>query len=173
MPVGYSVDLRWRAIWLHFICGKSRHEVADLLFMSKKSVDRYISLYQSTGSVEPKKQHHGPQHVLSEFEQISLLQSLDNKPTMYLEELQSELYELTGTWVHQSTICRTVHHLGLTRKKVQRIALQCSEELQLQFMAEISMFDPEMIIWVDETGSARRNCEIIRLQSKGDACCLT
>ena len=54
------------------------------------------------------------------------------------------------------TICRTVH-LGLTRKKVQRIALQCSEELQLQFMAEISMFDPEMIIWVDETGSARRN----------------
>ena len=24
-------------------------------------------------------------------------------------------------------------------------------------MAEISMFDPEMIIWVDKTGSARRN----------------
>lgn len=89
MPVGYSVDLRWRAIWLHFICGKKRLEVADLLVMSKKSVDRYISLYQSTGTVEPKKQRHGPQHVLSEFEQISLLQSLVNKPTMYLKELQS------------------------------------------------------------------------------------
>ena len=62
-------------------------------------------------------------------------------------------------WVHGyvSTICRTVQHLGLTREKMQRIALQCSEELQLQYMAEISMFDPEMIIWVDETGSARRN----------------
>ena len=48
-----------------------------------------------------------------------------------------------------------LQHFGLTRKKVQR---QCSEDLQLQFMAEISMFDPaEMIIWVDETGSARRN----------------
>ena len=76
---------------------------------------------------------------------------------MYLEELQSELYELTGTRVHMSTICRTVQHLGLTRKKVQRIALQCSEELQIKFMAEISMFNPEMIIWIDETGSARRN----------------
>ena len=76
---------------------------------------------------------------------------------MYLEELQSELHECTGTWVHVSTICRTVHYLGLTRKKVQRVALQCSEELQLQFMAEISMFNPEMIIWVDETGSAQRN----------------
>jgi transposase len=157
MPVGYSVDLRWRAVWLHLICGKSRCEIADLLFMSKRSVDRYIALYQSTGTVEPSKQRHGPPCVLSEFEQISLLQSLVNKPTMYLEELQSELYELTGTWVHVSTICRTVQHLRLTRKKVQRIALQCSEELQLQFMAEISMFDPEMIIWVDETGSARRN----------------
>ena len=76
---------------------------------------------------------------------------------MYLEELQSEL---TGTWVHVSTICHAVQHLGLTRKKEQRISLQYSEELQLQFMAEISMFDPEMIIWVDETGSARRNSVI-------------
>ena len=121
MPVGYSVDLRWRAVWLHLICGRSRYEIADLLFMSKRSVDRYIALYQSTGTVEPSKQRHGPPRVLSEFEQISLLlnQSLVNKPTMYLEELQSELYELTGTWVHVSTICRTVQHLGLTQGFIQ------------------------------------------------------
>ena len=111
----------------------------------------------SYGNVEPSKLRHGPPRVLSEFEQISLLQSLVNKPTMYLEELQSELHECTGTWVHVSTICCTVHYLGLTRKKVQRVALQCSEELQVQFMAKISMFNLEMIIWVDETGSARRN----------------
>ena len=54
MPVGYSVDLRWRAVWLHFICRKSRYEIADL-FMSKRSVDRYIALYQSTGNVEPSQ----------------------------------------------------------------------------------------------------------------------
>ena len=29
--------------------------------------------------------------------------------------------------------------------------------MQLKFMAEISLFEPEMIIWVDETVSARRN----------------
>ena len=83
--------------------------------------------------------------------------NLCDKPTMYLEELQSELRECTGTRVHVSTICCTVHYLGLTRKKVQKVALQCSEELQVQFMAEISMFNPEMIIWVDETGSARKD----------------
>ena len=57
--------------------------------------------------------------LLSEYEQVALLQSLMIKPTMYLEELQTELNDLMGTWVHISTICRTVQRLGLTRKKVQ------------------------------------------------------
>ena len=122
MPVGYSVDLRWTAVWLHLICNKSRYEIADL-FMSKRSVDRYISLYQSTGTVEPSKQHHGPLCLLSEFEQVSPPQSLVNKPTMYLEELQSELYNLTGTWVHVSTICRTVQHL---ERKCKGLPLKAS-----------------------------------------------
>ena len=40
---------------------------------------------------------------------------------------------------------------------MQFVALQCSMEMQAWFMAEISIFDPQMLIWVDETGSARRN----------------
>ena len=44
----------------------------------------------------------------------SPLQSLVNKPTMYLEEFQSGLY---GTWVHVSNICCTVQQHELTRKK--------------------------------------------------------
>ena len=47
--------------------------------------------------------------------------------------------------------------MGLTRKKVQMVALQCSMEMQAKFMAEISMFDPHMLVWMDETGSTRRN----------------
>ena len=75
-------------------------EIADLLSCLR---GQHISLYQSTGTVEPRKQCHGPPRVLSEFEQIFLLQSLVDKPTMYLE-LQSQVYELTGTWVHVSTM---------------------------------------------------------------------
>ena len=104
-------------------------------------------MYHATGSVAPKNQQHGPPRLLTEFEQVAMLQSLMIKPTMYLEELQSELYDLTGTtgtWVHVSTICRTVQRLGLTRKKVQLVALQCSMEKQARFMAEISIFDPQM-----------------------------
>ena len=62
-------------------------------------------------------------NALKPFEQVALVQSLMIKSAMYLEELQSELHDLTDTWVHVSTICRTVQRLGLTRKKVQLVAL--------------------------------------------------
>ena len=42
-------------------------------------------------------------------------------------------------------------------EKVQSIALQQSEIKWIQFMSEISVYDPDMLIWIDETGSTRRN----------------
>ena len=41
-----------------------------------------------------------------------------------------------------------------------------SVEMQARFMAEISIFDPQMLIWVDETGSA---CKDLWIQPEGDA----
>ena len=116
-------------------------EIADVLFISPRSVRRYVDLYLSTGELEPKKQRHGPEQLLSEFEQMTVLQSMVDNPGVYLTELQQQLYDTTGTWVHVSTICCTVHRLGFTRKRIQHIALQCSDEQRAQFMAEISMFD--------------------------------
>ena len=115
-----------------------------------------MELYQSTGDVEPGKQRHGPEQLLSEFEQITVLQSMVHRPGIYLAELQQQLYNATGTWVHIFTICRTVHRLGFTRKRLQYIALQRSDELRAQYMAEISVFDPSMLIWVDESGFQRK-----------------
>ena len=37
------------------------------------------------------------------------------------------------------------------------IALQQTETKRIQFMSEISIYDPDMLIWIDETGSTRRN----------------
>ena len=94
---------------------------------------------------------------LSDFEQFTILQTLIHKPASYLHEVQDQLFEMTGVWVHAFTICHIIKEQGFTRKRVCRIALQQSEQLRIQFMAEISMYDPEMLVWIDETGSARRN----------------
>jgi len=95
--------------------------------------------------------------VLSEFEQWILIQSIIHTPTIFLHEMQHKLYTTTGRNVHVSTICRTLKHLGITRQKVKVIALQRSEDLRIKFMAEVSAFEPQMFIWIDETGMDRRN----------------
>ena len=75
-------------------------EIAHVLFLSEWSVQRYVELYQSTGDVEPRKQKHGPELLLSEFEQITVLQSMIDRPGIFLIELQQHLNEVTGTTVH-------------------------------------------------------------------------
>ena len=74
------------------------------------------------------------------------------RPGICLIELEQQLNDVTGTRVHISTICRTVHQLGFTRKRLQHIALQRSDEKRAEYMAEVSIFDPSILIWVDETG---------------------
>lgn len=156
MPNPYSEDLRWRAVWLAVIRGMNCTEIASTLFMCEKSVHRYISLFQTTGSVAPKEHASGPDRMLTDFEQCTVLQTLVHRPTSYIYEVQRDLFKVTGVWVSASTICRTVKQQGFTYKKVELIALQRSEEKRIQFMSEISQYRPDMLIWIDETGSDRR-----------------
>ncbi len=54
----------------------------------------------------------------------------------------------------QPTLCRT---LGCTRQVIRHVAIQQSEVLRARFMAEVSMYDPAMLVWIDESG-----CDSIR-----------
>ena len=156
MPKGYSEDLRWRAVWLSIIRSMDCSEIAEILFMCKKSVKRYLDLFHRTGSVTAKKPSGGYMRTLDEFEQFTVLQALVHHPTMYLHELQDHLNEVTGVYTSLSTICRTIKQHGFMRKKIETIALQRSESKRIEYMAEICMYNPDMFIWIDETGSDRR-----------------
>ena len=156
MPKSYSEDLRWRAVWLAVVRGLSVREIASVLFMCEKSVHRYLSLFHSTGSVAPKQHTGGPSKTLNDFEQFTVLQTLIHHPTAYLHEVQDHLFQATGVWVSASTVCRTISEHGFTHKKVEVIALQRSEQRRIEYMAEMSLFNPDMLIWIDETGSDKR-----------------
>ena len=75
---------------------------------------------------------------------------------MYLTEVCDELFEATGHEVHPSTICRTIHSLGFTGQKLRKAALQRSQEKRGEFL-EIACLDPNVFVWLDETGCDRRN----------------
>ncbi len=90
-------------------------------------MERYIRLFRGTGDVLPQIQHHGPLPILSEFEELTVLQTLLDKPGVYLREVQEELHDITGSWISCSTICRTAKKLGLSRQKMRCIAIQRSD----------------------------------------------
>ena len=46
---------------------------------------------------------------------------------------------------------------GFSPKKIQHIALQRNLSQQASFIANISCYPKEMLVWVDETGCERRN----------------
>ncbi len=112
----------------------SNDDIASLLHVCAKTVKRVVERFLSTGDVKPLPKRNGPDRVLSEFEEVLIVQRVFEKPSMYLYELQHELLSSTGTWVDCATICRTLKRLGFSRKKIRYVALQQSEEKRIEFI---------------------------------------
>ena len=64
------------------------------------------------------------------------------------------LYTVT---VSSSTICQLLRAYGLTRKKIQQVALQRCYSLRGAYLANCFLFYPEQFVFIDETGSDARN----------------
>lgn len=47
--------------------------------------------------------------------------------------------------------------MGCTRQAMHRVALQRSDTERARFMSEVSIYDPSMFIWLDESGCDRRH----------------
>ena len=62
--------------------------------MCEGSLQRYLALFHSTGSVAPKQRSGGPGKILTDFEEVCLLQALIHTPTAFLHEIQSRNSEI-------------------------------------------------------------------------------
>ena len=130
--------------------------MAKTLFVSERTVLRYAERFNATGQVEKTVRRNGCCSKLSESDKYLLIDLILSNPGIFLRELQAE-FQKAGCHVDVSTICRAVNKIGLSRQKITHIALQRSELLRAQFIAEMYAFDPAMILWIDETGCDRRN----------------
>ena len=141
---------------LHQYRQHSISEIASLLVVSQKSVQRILIRYNSTGDVGATKQRHGPEAMLGSFEEMILIQFLMENPGAYLDELQTELHQRTGVQCSILTLCRTFSRLGLTRKRLHCFVMKCSEEARSEFREEMTAVHAYMIVWIDETGTDNR-----------------
>jgi len=148
---------------MNLVHGKSAFEISQLLCLSERTIQRYPTLFRQTGDVKPQEHRNGQQKLLSDFEQCELLSLILQYPGIHLHEIQDELYEAFGVIVSAATICRTLQLMGCTRQVIRSVAIQQSDAIQpsdamrAKFVAEISIYDPSMFLWLDESGCDRRN----------------
>ena len=152
----YSNDLRWRMIWQKEVLGLETCQVAANLGVDYSTVWRIVKLFRETGDVQKKKQPGAVKALTSVAELITISEVLEH-PGIMLHEFQAKLLELTGIDVCLSTICRFLQRSGFSRQKLKIVAIQREDFLRAQFTSDVSVYEPEMLIFLDETGSDKRN----------------
>ena len=149
----YSEDLRWKMVWQSEALGCSYNTIAQNLNVENGMQDNPAFLQHW----QRKQVKKSAARKLSNPAQLFILHLVIKRPGIYLYELQSELSDLLGIEVSISTIFRFLHENGFTRQKLQITAIQRDEFLRQQYVADISIYNPEMLVFLDETGADCRN----------------
>ena len=67
---------------------------------------------------------------------------------MYLREIKAELQEILAVDLSESAICGFLRSHGFSRQKMQMIARQRDELERLRFVSELTVYNPEVFIFV-------------------------
>ena len=155
----YSEDLRWRIIWQRVALGHNNKTVASNLGVDPSTVSRAVSCFYTTGDVKkkPYPRYARPNKKLTSPVQLTILHTVLQHPEMYLHELQETVYVLTGVHLSKAALCTFLNQVNFTRQKMQIVAKQRDEVLRGQFSIDVSLYKPDMLIFIDESGSDRRD----------------
>ena len=140
--------------------GLSVWRTSQNLNVDQSTVRRIEKLFDQTGSVDFKsypQSHRDGHKKLSQADKYFILQLVVEMPGIYLREIRHELWITNGTDVSEETIMRFLKASGFTRKKLQHTAIQRSEDARAQYLLEVGIYKPDMLVFVDESGTDRRD----------------
>ena len=136
----------------------SHTRVAESLGVDRSAVSRTLELCHASGSVAKKLYPKDKAfRKLTTLPKLLILNLVIKKPGIYLEEIQGGLFNVLLFEVDVLTICRFLHNNGFTRQKLCLVATQRSEFIRQQYILDVSVYKPEMVIFLDETGADQRN----------------
>ena len=98
-----------------------------------------------------------PMKKLTNPIKLHILHLILQHPHMYLNELREEVCALTGADLSTTSLCMFLKQSNFTRQKMQLIAKQRDNELRKQYASDVSLYEPHMVVFVDESGSDMRD----------------
>ena len=95
--------------------------------------------------------------VLDHHHELLVIGLVLHQSDMYLREICQSIHSTSGVNVSEPTLCRILQKHGLTRKKIRQEAIQRCSMLRGCFLAEMTTFQAEQLIWIDESGCKNKD----------------
>jgi transposase len=152
MPPPISEELAWLIVHWYNDLEWNAQTCADISKRSAASVYRIIKCYRTYGTVINPRRAPGRPRVLSTEDKGFILSLLRARPSLYLDELQSALYEQRAVDVSLATLSRALMAASITNKAIAQEALEQNERLRAEWQARWGQEDPIRNIWLDESG---------------------
>ncbi|KAG0139897.1 hypothetical protein CROQUDRAFT_100899 [Cronartium quercuum f. sp. fusiforme G11] len=156
MPT-YSPDFKLLAtwMWIQQVPLQVIHTTLQWK-ISKSSLNTWAQLLRTTGSVTHDKSTYAKQGRCYRFsdEQLAVMKDIvTNDPSIFIDELQLKMENITGERVAKSTIWQELHkHLGLTLDKTHSVDPHQSAEDWVDYVAKIAGILPECLVFINESG---------------------
>jgi len=87
---------------------------------------------------------------------VFLKKTIVRTPDIYIDEIQSKLWEKRRLRVSISTIWQAIGRCGFTRKKLSAAAMERNEMKRSHFLFDIGEFDPKQLVFVDKSACNKR-----------------
>jgi transposase len=158
-PRQVSRDLKARIPVLHLEFGFSVKEICKILDIRKSLAYKTLQYYGLYGTTfNPNAQSTSRQRKLTQVDLAFIRDMIAQQHSLYLDEIQEELFARRGTPVSIPTIARTLRRLDFSHKKVAARAIERNEIIRAAFMNRIGteVLDPAMLMFTDETAKDER-----------------
>jgi transposase len=125
-------------------------DILNCCNFSRATFYRIIKLWQQTGDVVSKNTSHSRSRCLDATDIQYLIQLIEENPDYFLDELLRLLKTNRFISVHYTTIYNQLLRVGISRKRLQRIASERNEDGRANFIARIAQYAPHELGFIDE-----------------------
>ena len=134
--------------------GLTPTEISARLRVSPQFISDLRETVKVFGTVHPTPYlKPGPQPKIPTFAQEGLLDLSEQDPQATLAEFVDLLDEEYDITVDKSTVSRTLKELKITHKRVERTNQAQDAVLRADFEARICEYEPEQVVYVDESAA--------------------
>jgi transposase len=131
-------------------------EIADAVECSRNAVGAIRANIQCFGRTNAPRNVSGPRRSITPSMHEAMLDFLLSKPEQYLDELVVFIWDEFEVLVSTSTVSRELKSVGWSKKRARQEAAQRDPDLRDYYLHEISSFDAEHLVFVDESGCDKR-----------------